>query len=239
MSSLIFAQTHDTKPPDSQPPVSTSPTQSGASAKALDQLEILTDTMGVDFGPYLTQVVKTIKKTWYDAMPRSVYPPEMKQGRVAVELSIQKDGKIKDMKIHTSSGDIALDRAAWASITASSPFAALPSEFGGQTLGLRLYFYYNAQSITISSAGVVQVAVGATQQFSASGKGITDTSVIWNVSGPGCSKSSCGTISDNGLYTAPADIPNPPKVFIEATARTGTSLPAKVQITIVQANPSH
>jgi len=37
----------------------------GMGAKALDQAEILTDTMGVDFGPYLTRVVQIVRQNWY------------------------------------------------------------------------------------------------------------------------------------------------------------------------------
>jgi hypothetical protein len=47
------------------------------------------------------------------------------------------------MAIRTSSGDIPLDRAAWASITASTPFPPLPKEFPGKLLGLRFYYFYN------------------------------------------------------------------------------------------------
>ena len=56
-----------------------SPGRSGA--KALDQAEILTDTMGVDFGPYLTRVVQIVKQNWYNLMPPSVYPPIFKAGQ--------------------------------------------------------------------------------------------------------------------------------------------------------------
>jgi len=47
------------------------------------------------------------------------------------------------MKLVATSGDIPLDRAAWAGITASDPFPALPSEFTGEYLALRFRFYYN------------------------------------------------------------------------------------------------
>jgi hypothetical protein len=40
---------------------------------------------------------------------------------------------------------VALDRAAWGSITASTPFPPLPKEFPGQILGLRFYYFYNLQ----------------------------------------------------------------------------------------------
>jgi len=113
--------------------------------KALDQAEILTDTMGVDFGPYLTRVVQVVKQNWYNLMPPSVYPPILKQGKLSIEFVIQKDGKVSGMTLHTSSGDVPLDRAAWASITASNPFPPLPKEFPGQILGLRFYYFYNLQ----------------------------------------------------------------------------------------------
>ena len=120
-----------------------SPGRSGA--KALDQAEILTDTMGVDFGPYLTRVVQIVKQNWYSIMPPSVYPPIFKQGKLAIEFVILKDGTVSGLVRDTTSGDIALDRAAWGSITASTPFPPLPKEFPGKLLGLRFYYFYNLE----------------------------------------------------------------------------------------------
>jgi TonB family protein len=246
-SSFLYAQNSETKPQDvgagsaagkeaKSPPL---PAQHAPDVQGFDQLEVLTDTMGVDFGPYLTQVMKTVKQNWYDLMPPSVYRPTKKQGKVVIEFSIQKDGSVKGMKLDTPSGDIALDRAAWGGITASNRFAALPKEFGGDRLGLRFYYYYNPEPITISPNVVAQVAAGSTQQFSASGKGNQRVSATWKIDGPGCSKSPCGTISDDGLYTAPAVPPNPPTVYVRATMREGTSIPAKIRLTVMQATPSH
>ena len=47
------------------------------------------------------------------------------------------------MRLAGTSGDVALDRAAWGGITASNPFPPLPGQFGGQYLALRFHFYYN------------------------------------------------------------------------------------------------
>jgi TonB family protein len=113
--------------------------------KALDQAEILTDTMGVDFGPYLTRITQIVKQNWYNLMPPSVYPPISKQGKLAIEFVILKDGKVSNMAVRASSGDVPLDRAAWGSITASNPFPPLPKEFPGQILGLRFYYFYNLE----------------------------------------------------------------------------------------------
>lgn len=112
-------------------------------AKALDQAEILTDTMGVDFGPYLTQIVERVRQNWYSIMPESVYPPLFKQGKLAIEFVILKDGTVTGMVRDTTSGDVGLDRAAWGSITMSTPFPPLPREFPGKLLGLRFFYYYN------------------------------------------------------------------------------------------------
>ena len=99
--------------------------------------------MGVDFGPYLALIVKIVRKNWYTLIPPTAYPPISRQGKVSIEFVGLKDGKVSGMTVHTTSGDVALDRAAWASITASDPFPPLPTLFPGQRLGLRFYFFYN------------------------------------------------------------------------------------------------
>jgi TonB family protein len=112
----------------------------GAHGRQVGNLEILSDTMGVDFDPYLKRVLHDVRQNWYNAIPESA---QMKHGNLIIEFAITKDGKVAGMKLVTSSGDIPLDRAAWAGITGSDPFPALPTEFGGQYLALRFRFYYN------------------------------------------------------------------------------------------------
>ncbi len=107
------------------------------------QMEILTDTEGVDFGPYLERVVHAVRINWYNLIPEVARPPLMKRGRVSIQFAIQKDGKIAGLQLVGPSGDVSLDRAAWGGITASNPFGPLPSEFHGQYLALRFHFYYN------------------------------------------------------------------------------------------------
>jgi TonB family protein len=110
---------------------------------AMENMDILTDTMGVDFGPYLQRVLHDVKENWYRVIPESAEPPISKKGKVAIQFLILKNGTVGGMKLEGASGDIALDRAAWAGITGSNPFPPLPSEFPGQYLGLRIYFFYN------------------------------------------------------------------------------------------------
>jgi len=112
-------------------------------AKTLDQAEVLTDTMGWDPSAYLARITQVVRQNWYGILPDSVKYPLYKQGKLSIEFVILKDGKVSGMVYHTSSGDVALDRAAWGSITASNPFPPLPKEFPGQILGLRFYYFYN------------------------------------------------------------------------------------------------
>lgn len=105
--------------------------------------EITSDTMGVDFGPYLQQVVHAVKVNWYQIIPPSAEAPLYKKGKVTIEFDILKNGQVTGMHYVFTSGDVALDRAAYGGITYSNPFPPLPKEFGGQHLGLRFTFYYN------------------------------------------------------------------------------------------------
>jgi TonB family protein len=106
-------------------------------------LEILSDTLGVDFGPYLRRLKITVQNHWYDVMPQSAMPPEMKKGVVVLEFAILKDGRVAGLKLVRTSGDVALDRAAFGGITYSNPLPALPQNFAGDYLWLRASFYYN------------------------------------------------------------------------------------------------
>lgn len=115
----------------------------GRGAAARGNLEVLSDTMGVDFGPYLERVLHDVKMNWYNVIPEAAYPPLRKKGRVAIQFAILKDGSVAGMKLEGPSGDVSLDRAAWGGITASNPFPPLPTEFSGQYLLLRFHFYYN------------------------------------------------------------------------------------------------
>ncbi len=115
----------------------------GTNARVQGNLEVLTDTQGVDFGPYLSRVLQAVRMNWYSLIPEEARAPLMKKGKVSIEFVILKDGKIAGMKLDGPSGDVSLDRAAWGGITASVPFAPLPGEFHGPYLGLRFHFYYN------------------------------------------------------------------------------------------------
>jgi len=109
-------------------------------------VEITTDTMGVDFGPYLERIRYEVQRNWYTQIPEIARPPMMKKGVVALQFAIMPDGSVQNLGIVKYSGDVSLDRAAWSGITLSNPFPSLPKQFKGPYLGLLFRFYYNPDS---------------------------------------------------------------------------------------------
>lgn len=113
-------------------------------------IEVLTDTQGVDFGPYLQDVVATVRRNWYQLIPASA---QLKKGKLAIELKILKNGEVGNMKLVASAG-AELDRPAWGSITASNPFKPLPDAFHGPYLALRFRYLYNPDKSDVENSGV-------------------------------------------------------------------------------------
>ena len=102
---------------------------------------ILSDTRGVDFGPYLARIVFLVKRNWISIIPESARLGE--KGRVGVVFKILKDGSMPQERMVASSGSDPLDRAAFNAIHASVPFPPLPQEFTGEDLVLQFIFLYN------------------------------------------------------------------------------------------------
>jgi TonB family protein len=106
-------------------------------------MEILSDTRGVDFGPYLSRVLTEVRKNWYTLIPEAARAPLFKHGRVSIIFYIMKNGQVQGLQVEGRSGDVSLDRAAYGGISASIPFPPLPREFSGPYLALRFHFFYN------------------------------------------------------------------------------------------------
>ncbi|MGD1104325.1 MAG: TonB family protein [Terriglobia bacterium] len=102
---------------------------------------ILSDTRGVDFGPYLARIVYIVRRNWISVIPESARLGE--KGRVGIVFEILKDGSVPQLRLVASSGSDPLDRAAVTSIHASIPFPPLPQEFTGNHLVLQFIFLYN------------------------------------------------------------------------------------------------
>jgi hypothetical protein len=109
-------------------------------------VQVLSDTQGVDFGPYLQKVIRETYRTWYPLIPEEVNPPILKRGECEVVFTILPNGRLQPhaMILTGRSGDVALDRAAWGSIEGAD-YPPLPREFHGPYLQLRFRFQYNVR----------------------------------------------------------------------------------------------
>jgi hypothetical protein len=96
------------------------------------------------------------------------------------------------------------------------------------------------------SSGTVQVSItpnpakvraGSSQQFTAAVTGATDTSVTWSVNNVLGGNSTAGAINSAGLYTAPATLPNPNTITIQATSSADSSASGSSDVTLLNATP--
>jgi outer membrane biosynthesis protein TonB len=106
-------------------------------------VEVLSDTQGVDFGPYIRKILADIKRNWIPLIPEEARPPLNKQGETLIRFTINSDGSIAHMALDGSSQDTAIDRACWGGITGVGQFPPLPANFKGPNLELRVDFFTN------------------------------------------------------------------------------------------------
>jgi TonB family protein len=112
---------------------------------AVGEMQLLSDPLGVDFKPYLAQVLTTVRRNWF-----AVIPPAARTGRqglVLVQFIIDRRGSVPKLVIAAPSGTSSFDRAAVAAVSASYPFRPLPSEYKGDEIRLQLAFSYNIPNV--------------------------------------------------------------------------------------------
>lgn len=108
---------------------------------SVDQPSILSDTRGVDFGPWLRLIYFRVRDNWYAVIPE-VIRSGMK-GRVVIIFDVQQNGKIENLEVARSSGLSSYDRAAISSLKLSEPLPAFPNGFSGDHISLQFTYLYN------------------------------------------------------------------------------------------------
>jgi len=101
-SPALDSKTQTPSSPCDQKPKSGDGLGTAIRGRQLGELDILSDTQGVDFGPYLQRIVQDVKENWYQRSPASGFT---KRGELAIEFAIAKDGKVADMRLVASSRD--------------------------------------------------------------------------------------------------------------------------------------
>ncbi len=115
--------------------------QSPAPGRPGVNMELKSDPMGVDFRPYLMQVLAAVRRNWMAVMPESVKLGL--RGHVSIQFAIGRAGGVLKLVYAEQSGSRPLDEAAVAGISASNPFPPLPAEFKGERVVVQLNFAYN------------------------------------------------------------------------------------------------
>jgi TonB family protein len=107
-------------------------------------LQLLSDPKGVDFKPYMIQVLTAVRRNWLAIIPESARLG--RRGRVIVQFAIDRSGGVPKVVIAEGAGTDAFDRAAVAAISASVPLPPLPKDFTGDRISLQFAFSYNMPS---------------------------------------------------------------------------------------------
>jgi outer membrane biosynthesis protein TonB len=105
-------------------------------------VDVLSDTMGVDFGPYLNKLIREIYNNWIPLIPEEARPPLNKSGETLIRFTILPNGTVGGMHLDGSTHDDAINRAAWGSVNGQQ-FPPLPPEFKGPLLELRIHYMVN------------------------------------------------------------------------------------------------
>ncbi len=104
-------------------------------------LQLLSDPKGVDFKPYMVQVLMAVRRNWLAIIPESARAG--RRGRVIVQFAIDRTGGVPKVVIAEGAGTDAFDRAAVAAISASVPLPPLPPDYKGDQIRLQFAFSYN------------------------------------------------------------------------------------------------
>ena len=119
----------------------------GSSPLNLGGAEVLSDTQGVNFNPYLKRILADIYRNWLPLIPEEVQPPLSKEGQAYVRFTILPDGTIGAMYLDGSTHDQAINKSCWGSITTEGQFPPLPKEFHGPNLELRIHYIVSHKPI--------------------------------------------------------------------------------------------
>ena len=115
-----------------------SPNLPSVPGPARSNLQLLSDPKGVDFKPYLAQVLASVKRAWYVIMPKNGH-----RGYVSVQFAIRRDGTVPKVVFVQQTGDRTLDDTAIIAISQGGPFGPLPVQYTEGEIHVQMNFAYN------------------------------------------------------------------------------------------------
>jgi hypothetical protein len=87
------------------------------------------------------------------------------------------------------------------------------------------------------SPNAANVRAGSSQQFTATVTGSSNSAVTWSVNNVAGGDSSNGTINSTGNYVAPASLPSPNSITIQATSAADSSASGSSDVTLLNPTP--
>jgi|SRR5579863_354984 len=174
--------------------------------------------------------------------PRAVFAPDPAyseearkahyDGTCVLWMIVGTDGRAHDIKVARQLGR-GLDEKA---IEAVKEWKFEPAMYQGKPvatkINVEITFRLNEGVVVLPASA--QLVTGATQQFSVTVPPPLDSAVKWSVDGAGCTGMACGSISADGLYTAPVAVPNPATVTVTATSAADSTKTGSARVTIQQ-----
>ncbi len=159
------------------------------------------------------------------------------QGKCSLRMIVGTDGRVHDVRLYRAIGH-GLDEKA---IAAVERWQFEPATMEGKPVAVQIsvemsFHLYSGPALAVSP-NTTRMAIGTKQQFSVSASSAAKRGVNWSVSGAGCAASSCGSISTDGLYTAPPSVPNPATIIVTAISAKDPSNRGWAFIT-VESSPS-
>ena len=109
-------------------------------------------------------------------------------------------------------------RSSKVTITATSVATPSVSNSLAVTLAAQQKSPGGESTVTLTLSGATTVALATSSQYSAIVTGSPDTGVTWSVNGVVGGNATVGSISEEGLYTAPASAPSSSQVTITAAS---------------------
>jgi periplasmic protein TonB len=99
-----------------------------------DNLPVTLEGRPFQFPWYLEEMVRKVQRNWR--------PPGTTSLKTTIYFRIERNGRVADMRVETSSGHFTFDQAAQRAVQAASPMPPLPGEYSGDYLGV--YFDFDA-----------------------------------------------------------------------------------------------
>jgi TonB family protein len=99
---------------------------------------LVSDAKGVDFRPYLAQVLASVKRYWLLILPKGG-----RRGYVSVQFAIRRDGTVGKVSFVQQTGDPMLDNNAIQAISGGGPFGPLPVQYTEAEIHVQMNFSYN------------------------------------------------------------------------------------------------